>query len=125
MAATRKGGAVVFDDGSEAQATVPVSGTDGTILAGSGTAPKGSKTFSASAPTGAAAVALAANASRIEALIRNAGSVVVYLGKDNTVTTANGVPLNPGDALTDDRSTDAWWAITAGGTGDLRISEVA
>lgn len=86
---------------------------------------KGTKTFSTAAPTNAAASILAANASRKTALIVNAGSVTVYLGKDNTVTTSNGIPLAVGAAIEDDRSTDAWYGITASSTGDLRILEVA
>jgi len=82
------------------------------------------KTFSTAAPTNAAAAVLAANADRERALIYNNGSQTVYLGKDNTVTTANGFPLLPGSAIEDDRTADAWWAIVSSGTGDLRILEV-
>jgi hypothetical protein len=83
------------------------------------------KTFSTAAPTSAAALALAANADRERALIYNNGSQTVYLGKDATVTTANGLPLVSGASLEDDRTADAWWAIVASGTGDLRIVEIA
>lgn len=86
---------------------------------------KGTRTFSTAAPTNSAAQALAANTSRKEALIYNNGTMTVYLGKDNTVTTSNGLPLAPGATLRDDRATGAWWAIVASGTGDLRIVEVA
>lgn len=82
-------------------------------------------TFSTAAPTNAAASILAANADRERALIYNNGSVTVYLGKDNTVTTANGFPLLPGASLEDDRTSGAWFGITAAGTGDLRIMEIA
>lgn len=82
------------------------------------------KAFTAAAPTNTAAVVLAANTERERALIYNNGSQTVYLGKDGTVTTANGLPLIPGAALEDDRTADAWWAIVASGTGDLRILEV-
>ena len=86
---------------------------------------KGTKTFTDPAPTNTAAVALAANSSRITAVIQNVGTVDVYIGKDNTVTTTNGLLLAAGASLTDDSSTDAWWGITASGTADLRILEVA
>ena|ERR1700722_18669330 len=85
----------------------------------------GTKTFTTSAPTTAAAQCLAANASRKKAIIYNNGSVVVYLGKDGTVTSSNGLPLLAGASLEDDASTDAWYAITVSGTGDLRVLEVA
>ena len=86
---------------------------------------QGNKTFSAPAPTAVAASVLASNAARVSATIYNNGSVTVYLGKDGTVTAANGIPLIPGATLNDTSSLDAWFGITAAGTGDLRIVEVA
>jgi hypothetical protein len=85
----------------------------------------GSKTFSDPAPTTTAASVLAANTSRKVAVIRNVGTVAVYLGVSSGVTTSNGLPLEPGDTLVDEHSVDVWWGITASGTGDLRIYEVA
>lgn len=85
---------------------------------------KGTPTFSAAAPTTAATLLLAANASRTTALLANNGTQTVYLGVANTVTTANGVPLAPGATLTDETTTGAWWGITASGTGDVRVVEV-
>jgi hypothetical protein len=86
---------------------------------------KGTKTVTAIAPTGAADPVLAANTSRISALIQNVGSVNVYLGKDNTVTSSTGILLIAGASMEDTESTDAWWAIVASGTGDLRVIETA
>jgi len=114
---------------------VPVSGTVTTTL-GTGTAnigdvdvltlPKGSKTITSAAPTTAAASVLAANANRKSATILNAhATLTVYLGASGAVTTANGLPLAAGASLADAVSTDAWFAIMASGTGDLRIVEVA
>lgn len=85
----------------------------------------GSKTFSDPAPTSTAASVLAANTSRKSCIIQNVGTVDVYLGKDNTVTTTNGLLLAAGQWITDETSTDAWWGITASGTADLRVCEVA
>lgn len=87
--------------------------------------PQGVKAFSAAAPTAVAAQCLARNALRLRALISNNGAQTVYLGKDATLTTANGLPLPAGASLDDDASTDPWWAVTASGTGDLRICEVS
>lgn len=86
---------------------------------------KGSKTFSDPAPGTGAASIVGANANRVSVTIHNAGTVTVYLGKDNTVSTSNGLPLPPNATLSDEVTTDAWWAIVAAGTGDLRIIEVA
>lgn len=85
----------------------------------------GTKTITEPAPTTAAASIVAANTARRAVTIHNAGAVTVYLGKDNTVSTSNGFPLGVGSSMSDDVSTDAWWAITASGTGDLRVIEVA
>lgn len=84
----------------------------------------GSKTFSDPAPTTSAASIVAANPDRLSLMIHNAGAVVVYLGPSG-VTTSSGVPLGVGATLTDTTSVDAWYAITASGTGDLRIIEVS
>lgn len=86
--------------------------------------PKGSKTFTDPAPTSSASSIVAANSSRKSVTIHNAGSVTVYLGGTSGVTTSNGIPLGAGETLSDDSSTDAWYAITASGTADLRIVEV-
>jgi hypothetical protein len=86
---------------------------------------RGSKTLSTNAPTNSAAQILAANSSRIQAMICNNGTMTVYLGKDNTVTTSNGIPLGVGASLVDDATTDAWWGIVSTGTGDLRVLEIA
>ena len=86
---------------------------------------KGSRTHSVATPTTSAVSVLAANSSRKSATIQNAGTVDVYLGKDNTLTTSTGIKLAAGDSLQDKNSTEAWWAITSSGTGDLRIIEVA
>lgn len=77
------------------------------------------------APTTSATLLLAANTARGVCLISNAhASATVYLGRDNTVTSSNGVPLPAGETLTDGLSTDAWWGIMASGTGDVRVLEI-
>ena len=76
-------------------------------------------------PAPVAASVLAANVNRRAALIANAGVNTVYLGRDNTVTVANGIPLGPGASLTDSWSSDAWWGIMAANeAGDVRVVEV-
>lgn len=56
---------------------------------------------------------LAANPNRKVAIIVNTSVNIVYLGKDATVTVANGVPLAAGASFRDDFSNDAWQAIAA------------
>ena len=84
----------------------------------------GTKTFTTAAPTTSATLLLAANGSRQSALLSNNGSQTVYVGKNSSVTTSNGVPIPAGSSLTDKSSRDAWYGITASGTGDMRICEV-
>lgn len=84
----------------------------------------GAKTQSTAAPTTTPGSVLAANDDRQSCTIHNAGSQAVEVGT-SSVTYGTGLPLEPGQTLTDDSSTDAWWAVAASGTGDLRIIEVA
>lgn len=87
----------------------------------------GSKTFTTAAFDDVTAEqVVAANAGRKAVIIANYSGGTVWLGKDNTVSAANGIPLPDGATLSDDVSVDAWWAVAdAGVTGDLRIVEVA
>ena len=101
---------------------LPVEVTGGII---SSTVAKGDKDFTDPGPSSSASSVAAADPERISLTIHNAGTVTVYLGKDNTVTTSNGFPLVAGATLSDETSVDAWWGITASGTGDLRIIAVA
>lgn len=88
--------------------------------------PRGSKTLSNATPTdSAASQVIAANANRLSVIIYNASGGTVYLGEDNTVSATTGIPLVDGTAITDQSSTDAWYARCASGVaGDLRIIEV-
>ena len=76
------------------------------------------------APGGTPTLLLPANAARVSALLRNNGSVTVFLGNDNTVTPASGTPLLAGEAIRDISTSDAWWGVTAGTAGDIRGFEV-
>jgi hypothetical protein len=67
------------------------------------------------------------NASRAATTIQNAGTVRVYLGSDDTVSTGSSLYLDAGDVLSEagpSCSADDWWGITESGTADLRIVEV-
>lgn len=103
--------------------TQTVAGTISADLTSASYKSKGTNSFTPVAPTGSATQIVASNANRSSLLIYNNGSVVVFLGRSNTVSTSNGMPLNPMSSLEDSESTDAWYAITAGGTGDLRVIE--
>jgi hypothetical protein len=84
---------------------------------------KGTKAFTKVAPTGAEDLLLAANPDRLSAVFYNNGSVVVYLGL--TGVDSDDFPLGIGATFTDNVSTDAWYALAASGTGDIRIIEVS
>lgn len=85
-----------------------------------------SKSAPAAIAVTAVTICLASNKHRLSAVFVNAhASIACYLGKDATVTTANGIPLAAGASFTDSFSTDAWYVIPASGTTDLRVLEVA
>lgn len=85
---------------------------------------KGATTVSAPGVT--ATLLLAANYRRAAAILFNSGGVTVYLGADNTVSTTNYIAsVDASYSFTDDNSIDAWWGITASGTGQIRATEVA
>lgn len=83
----------------------------------------GTKSFSTGTITTAPVLLFIGRATRKRILFFNAGTVTVYLGSSSGVTPSGGFPLVPGACLTDDFSNDAWWAVTAAGTGDIRILE--
>lgn len=80
--------------------------------------------FSKVAPTTTATEVVAAYRSRKQVTLRNVGTVDVYLGVDNTVTTANGFLLAVGETYDDTNTGSAYWGIVASGSGDLRVLEV-
>jgi hypothetical protein len=58
--------------------------------------------------------------------IKNRGSSSIYLGSDNTVTSANGFELGVGESVSVDlnKSTSAIWAIAGSGTNRVDVLEV-
>jgi hypothetical protein len=64
---------------------------------------------------------------RAATIIQNAGTVRVYLGRDDTVSTGSSLYLDAGGVLSEAGpgcSDDDWWGITESGTADLRIVQV-
>lgn len=78
-------------------------------------------TITRSAPTTSAASQLSANVERKGLLIKNNGTVQVFLGPTG-VTTATGFPLDAGETI-GSNSLAAIFAITASGTGALSFWE--
>jgi hypothetical protein len=70
---------------------------------------------------------LAANPERKGAIVYNNGSVVVYIGFDASVTTSNGLTVQPGGVLNDSGFEDAYrsniYGVAASGTCDVRYWE--
>lgn len=69
-----------------------------------------------------------ANSLRQSLLIENEGSVTVFLGPDNTVTTANGIGLRSCGTIAESNDgtkihMDAYWGIVESGTADVRYWE--
>jgi hypothetical protein len=76
-----------------------------------------------------AAIALSTNATRLGLVIRNNSANTIYLGRDSSVTTANGFPLLTMEVLEDNDGYDSsygevdnWYAI-AGSSSDVRVIE--
>ena len=71
---------------------------------------------------------VSANPNRQSLLLSNTSAGTVYLGADNTVTTANGLPLVQDGTLTEDDGGSRMfmgevWGIVGAGTSDLRYWE--
>lgn len=124
LAVNSDGSLVVrLSDGTD---TALVDATGHLLVAGSltTTPAKGTPLVTANAPGAAAAICLAANANRISAVIQNVGAVDVYVGPVGVLTTT-GILLEQGASLVDNNATAAWYAITGGSAGALRLLEVA
>ncbi len=67
---------------------------------------------------------LAANASRLTAIFKNAGNARIYLTQSSPATSIN-FPLDPGESFEDEYTTGAWYAIAASGTVDVRLMEIS
>lgn len=81
----------------------------------------GSAVEGAAVSVGTSATLLdAADSTRQSVTLKNAGAVTVYVGPSG-VTTTNGLPLEPGEALTVDKTTAALYAIVASGSCDVRV----
>jgi hypothetical protein len=73
--------------------------------------------------TSSATLILAANPNRVRAYIAIASGNDIFIGRDNTVTAANGIPVPSGGGYPDETSKDAWYGITLAGTADVRVIE--
>jgi hypothetical protein len=85
-------------------------------------------TRSTAAPTTSSGTVLAANSSRIKALITNPGAVTVYVRCDGSAATTSDHPLDPGGAMeivpVDGKiARGLITGITAAGTGALAVEE--
>ncbi len=76
------------------------------------------------APDDTALLLAAQNTLRVSLIIRNVGTVDVYFGTDDSVTTDSGYPLKADEEMKVDYTYSAVYAITAGGTADIRVYEV-
>lgn len=88
------------------------------------TGASGTKTVAAATCDTTADQLVAANALRKSVMIQNVGTVDIYLGLSG-VTTSTGILLAAGGVMEDRDSVDAWYGITASGTGSVRYCEVA
>ena len=71
---------------------------------------------------------VAPNTKRLSLIVFNSGDEVVYIGQDNTVTIANGIPLNLDSSLTEESGGTKMYCgpiygIVGSGTSDVRYWE--
>lgn len=83
---------------------------------------KGARAEGRVQPDTSATLIVAANTGRATLVMTNVSANTVYLGKSDVDTTK--YPLAQGEHFTDNSSTEAWYGITATGTGDIRYIEV-
>lgn len=95
----------------------------GNLIVGTTGSKVSSLTYSAATVGTTATQILAANTSRLSVLIRNYGDDTVFLGSDSSVTTADGMPLRPGESFSDDQYTGTWYGISATSGQDVRAME--
>ena len=82
------------------------------------------KAVAVSVGTTAAALPATALTNRRALIVFNNGTITVYLGESG-VTAAGGFPLLPGQSLVLETGTTAIYGITASGTVEVRVLEVA
>lgn len=86
----------------------------------------GSQATDQDVTTTASELAASPLAGRRRIMIQNLGARAVYIGEDNTVTTATGLEVAAGATLTLEAGPAVdFWAIAASGTQDVRIYEIA
>lgn len=86
--------------------------------------PGANGSFGSTAVGTTATEVLTATTGRKSLLVQNAGSGPVYVGFDNTVTTANGVEIAAGGTYADETYSGSVYVIAASGTQDIRFQEV-
>jgi len=84
----------------------------------------GTRTQTAVTVATTATLLQAENSARCKLVIANNSTAPIYVG-GASVTTATGIPIAAGASLVDDASEDAWYAIVAVGTADVRVEETA
>jgi hypothetical protein len=116
-------GAAVASLDVPGQNIVPVGNADGSSLAATATK-NGPRAVTV--PTSAGGILLsAANSAYVARTFYNLGATnTIYLGRDNTVTTATGYPVPVNTSFTDTASTDDWYAIAGVASCDVRVVEV-
>ncbi len=67
---------------------------------------------------------LDANPGRRAVRIFNNGSAAIFVGPTDQVTKATGFPIPNGTGIIDEHSADAWYAIIAADTADVRVMEI-
>ncbi len=101
----------------------PLCDVDGRLLVSTSPTKSNECVQSKPAPTNVSSTVLSSNSSRKQMIIQNTGSVAVYLKFDDSAATTNDFKLDVGATLIDDVYYGEVRAITASGTGELRVAE--
>lgn len=105
-----------------------VTGADGLnrpeVIVAPPAVPASSTTINQTALSTSAKQILAANANRRFSEVKNMdASIIVYVGKDNSVTSGNGYPIKAGEAFDFEGYAGAIFAVAASGTPTLAYIE--
>jgi len=73
--------------------------------------------------TTTATLIIASNTSQIKRMLQNKDVATVYIGSDNSVTTVNGFPIQPGETLNIGDFNGTIYGIVAAGTNDIYFTE--
>jgi hypothetical protein len=114
---------VAWDSAAELFRFVRVS-ANGYLIIENAPSPSGTASFSRAQPSAVATLIVSPNTDRRNLQIKNIGSMVCYIGDDNTVAVSTGYPLGIGEDVIIEQYYGSIYAIVSAGKTDVAIWEV-